>query len=30
MTDKIELIGLSKTEIQQHLTQMGEKPFRAK
>lgn len=30
MTEKTELIGLSKTEIQEKLIQMGEKPFRAK
>jgi 23S rRNA (adenine2503-C2)-methyltransferase len=30
MCDKIELIGLSKEELQQALTDIGEKPFRAK
>lgn len=30
MTDKIELIGLSKEEIGQELAKIGEKPFRAK
>ena len=30
MTEKLELIGLSKTELQEALTKIGEKPFRAK
>ena len=30
MDEKIELIGLSKSELQQVLTEIGEKPFRAK
>lgn len=30
MTDKIELIGLSKDELQAAMTQIGEKPFRTK
>ena len=30
MTDKIELIGLDKDELQKALTAIGEKPFRAK
>ena len=30
MTEKIELIGLSKEELQAALVAIGEKPFRAK
>ncbi len=30
MPEKIELIGLSKTELQEHISRLGEKPFRAK
>ena len=30
MTEKIELIGLSKQELQEALSAIGEKPFRAK
>ena len=30
MTDKIELLGLSKEEIAEQIAKLGEKPFRAK
>ena len=30
MTEKIELLGLSKTELAEQVAALGEKPFRAK